>query len=193
MFTKKIQNNPKQKDISKIAIVGNRGVGKSSIAKVLSFFANFSYISTDVFIRYENNGETIQNIIQKYGWKSFRDMETKVLQKSIQLDNIILDCGGGIIAKVDSSSNQESFCSYKADLLSNSCYVVYIHASVSWLLSNQKTDENRPKYLTNLQDTIENREKWYYQIANYVVDRATIDTTLAALDIYQNIKAKFYQ
>ena len=192
MSTKKIHNNPKQKNISKIAIVGNRGVGKSSVAKVLSFFTNFSYISTDTFIRYENNGETIQNIIQKYGWKSFREMEKNVLQKSIQLDNIILDCGGGIIAKVDNSSNQESFCSYKVDLLS-SCYVVYIHASVTWLLSNQKIDENRPKYSTNLQNTIENREKWYYQIANYVVDRATTDTTLAALEIYQNLQTNLYQ
>ncbi|OQX33092.1 MAG: shikimate kinase, partial [Candidatus Sedimenticola endophacoides] len=84
-----------------IVLIGMRGAGKSSISRRLSLLTKRPVISTDLLIEYENDGLGIPGIVAEQGWAAFREQEFRVIEKVTRLDNLIIDCGGGVIVDLD--------------------------------------------------------------------------------------------
>lgn len=78
----------------KIAIIGIKASGKSSVAKIISKRLNLKLIDTDKIIE-ENNNDTCSNIFKKNGKSFFLKQEEIAFLSTLSLDNIILSLGGG--------------------------------------------------------------------------------------------------
>src|SRR3989338_2518415 len=79
-----------------IVIIGYRGTGKTSVAKMLAEKLNKNLISTDQRIA-EKSGCTILELVEKKGWEYFRELESKVVDEIQDCHNCVIDSGGGII------------------------------------------------------------------------------------------------
>jgi len=81
-----------------IVLIGYRGTGKSVVGKLLAQKLNRETISMDEEI-VKKAGMSIPDFVEQNGWPKFRDLETEVARELAERDNIIIDCGGGIIER----------------------------------------------------------------------------------------------
>ncbi len=81
-----------------IVLIGYRGTGKSTVAKILGQRLNRPVFSTDAEIVRET-GQSIPEIVEQFGWEHFRNLETRMCRKLANQDNLIIDTGGGVILK----------------------------------------------------------------------------------------------
>ncbi len=80
----------------KIYLIGMPGCGKSTLGKELAEKLKIEYIDMDNYIE-KKAGMFIDEIFDAYGEKFFRDLETNTLKEFMDLDNVIISTGGGII------------------------------------------------------------------------------------------------
>lgn len=171
----------------RIVLIGPRYSGKSSISKILSFYTQKNSISTDLLTLYESEYSSIQNYVHKHGWKSFRTLEKKVLEKLNDIPNVILDTGGGIITDLDENNN-EILCPFKTELLKKESYLIYLPPSTLSFKENITKDLNRPILSnTQYQKVIEQRTPWYCSIANYTAPPISLDVSQTATKIFQHL------
>jgi shikimate kinase len=81
-----------------IILIGFMGVGKTEVGKLLAKKLKMTYIDTDAIIEKEQN-MTINDIFDRKGEESFREMETGLLDKLSSLEDHVISTGGGIILK----------------------------------------------------------------------------------------------
>jgi shikimate kinase len=81
-----------------IVLIGYRGTGKSVVGELLAQKLNRETISMDAEI-VKKAGMSIPEFVEQNGWPKFRDVETEVARELAERDNIIVDCGGGIIER----------------------------------------------------------------------------------------------
>jgi shikimate kinase len=81
-----------------IVLIGYRGTGKSVVGKLVAEALGMKCISIDARI-VEKAGMSIPDIVEKYGWTVFRDMESEVARELANVDNIVIDSGGGVIER----------------------------------------------------------------------------------------------
>lgn len=101
----------------RIALVGLRGAGKSSIGKSAAHQAGIDFVELNQEIE-SHNGLSVTEIFKLYGQEGYRRMELASLQRIIASDRpLILATGGGIVADT-----------MTYDLLRHSFYTVWIKA-----------------------------------------------------------------
>ena len=83
-----------------IVLIGMRGVGKTNIARRVSFLTKRPDMSTDILVEYES-GLGIPRFVELHGWAAFRQAEYDVIKKLSALDGLIVDGGGGIVVDLD--------------------------------------------------------------------------------------------
>lgn len=78
-----------------IVLIGFRGVGKSTIGKILSEQTKRKFISTDdeIEMRYGK----ISKIVKDNGWDYFRRIEEYVIENAAKENNVIIATGGGAV------------------------------------------------------------------------------------------------
>jgi shikimate kinase len=81
-----------------IALIGYRGVGKSSVAKMLAARLSRPMLSTDEEI-VKRAKLSIPDIVTQFGWDHFRDLESEVCLDLSSRDGLVLDTGGGSILR----------------------------------------------------------------------------------------------
>lgn len=82
-------------NISRVVLTGFMGVGKSTVAKCLSYLLQTDRIDLDRFIE-EKEGASVPEIIENKGLEYFRGLETTHLQKVLaETDLRIIALGGG--------------------------------------------------------------------------------------------------
>jgi shikimate kinase len=81
-----------------IVLIGYRGTGKSVVGEILGSRLGMNYVGMDKRI-VETAGMSIPEIVEKYGWPGFRDMESKVVLQLSACDHLIIDTGGGVIER----------------------------------------------------------------------------------------------
>ena len=83
---------------SLISLVGYRGTGKSTVAKLLAAQLGWSSIDTDTEI--ERRAEkSIKDIFADGGEAAFRDWETTVVRDVLQKNRIVAALGGGAVLR----------------------------------------------------------------------------------------------
>ena len=119
--------------MAKIFLTGYMGSGKSSSGKTLASQLGYKFIDLDKFIEQEYK-MTIPEIFSSKGEKEFRAMEHNALKKVIEMENIVVACGGG------------TPCYYSnMELMNNNGTTVYLKMSADSLVNRlMNAKEKRP-------------------------------------------------
>lgn len=80
----------------RLYLIGLPGCGKSSLGKKLAHKLGYEFIDMDEYIE-QKAMMFIEDIFDSYGEKYFRALETNILKDFLQLDNVIIATGGGVI------------------------------------------------------------------------------------------------
>jgi shikimate kinase len=79
-----------------IVLVGFMGTGKTAVGKDLAKKVGMKYISTDEVIE-DKERRSINDIFKRSGEPYFRRVEKEVVKKVSELNNFVIDCGGGVV------------------------------------------------------------------------------------------------
>ena len=115
-----------------IVLIGYRGTGKSAVGKILADQLNMKLVNMDAEIE-KLMGLSIPKIVEKYGWYRFRDAESEVAEKVSELDNVVVDTGGGVIERPEN-----------IDSLKKNGIIFWLHASVDVIMGRIESTTERP-------------------------------------------------
>lgn len=102
----------------RIALVGLRGAGKSTLGRSLATERGIRYVELDKEIELDS-GMPLPELFSLYGQSGFRRFERRTLERLIdESATMVLAVGGGIVAEDETYS-----------LLLNKCYTVWLKAS----------------------------------------------------------------
>src|SRR5690606_41784807 len=93
-----------------IYLIGMPGSGKSTIGKLLAKDLSKNFIDLDHKIE-EKYGLFIDQIIEQYGEKTFRELETETL-KNLNVTHTIISTGGGIVTIKENKKYMDGFVIY---------------------------------------------------------------------------------
>ncbi len=157
-----------------IALIGYRGTGKTSVAKLLAGKLGMKLVSTDELIEV-SEGKTITEIVKEKGWAYFREKENEIIKK-LNKKNCVIDCGGGVV------ENKENVNSLKQN-----SKIILLTADADIIIQRIKNEKSRPpltdRQLTEeVKEMLEKRKKLYESAADYIVDTTNL-TVEDAVDI----------
>jgi len=87
-----------------LVLIGYRGTGKSTVARLLAEKLGMEVVSLDEEI-VRQAGRSIPEIVAEHGWSYFRDLESKITERVSVRDNVIIDAGGGVILRDENVKN----------------------------------------------------------------------------------------
>jgi shikimate kinase len=98
---------------NKIVLVGYSGAGKSTIAKKIANYFNFSVLDTDKMLE-EKYHISVYDTFEKYGEEVFRQLEYQILLEALQQENVVIATGGGAPCFFDAMKriNETAFSIY---------------------------------------------------------------------------------
>ncbi len=143
-------------------LVGMPASGKTTIGKKLSRLLKRPFLDTDWQIE-KITGLSVAEYFEKYGEKSFRELEREVLLRTFDLSGYVIATGGGLAAYSDNM-----------DLIVQGGIAVYVDTPLSVLVSRINSQPNkRPLFSgNNLQESLweklQERQK-YYRRAHWVI------------------------
>lgn len=148
-----VQDNKSTK--SNIVLIGFMGVGKTTIGKVLADRLQRDFIELDLLIE-KKTGKAVTDIFRDEGEIAFRDLEIQTLKEIADSENVIIDCGGGVVL------NQINI-----DRLKKKARVAYLTASTAVLLKRLACDGDKrpllavPDKKTAIRTLLKIREPFY--------------------------------
>ncbi|MGB2929897.1 MAG: shikimate kinase [Desulfobacterales bacterium] len=162
-----------------IVLIGYRGTGKSVVGELLARRLGMPCMGMDAQI-VKRAGMPIPEIVEKLGWSGFRDIESEVARELAELDNIIIDTGGGVIERPEN-----------IEALQTSSLIFWLRASVNVIVSRIQEDAQRPALTTGktfteeVEEVIEQRIPKYKSAAQYEIDTDTLTPEQVAERIIQ--------
>ena len=147
---KKLENGVKS-----VILIGMPGSGKTTIAKKLAEYLGLEHLDTDTVVR-EKTGKTPKEIIESFGEKKFREIETEVLKELSLMRNIVLSTGGGVV-----TTAQNEF------LLKCMGNVILIKRKLKLLDTTNRPLSANDKAVKLL---YKSRKKWYKKFSNYAIN-----------------------
>lgn len=167
-----------------VYLIGPRGSGKSTVARLVARHFQLPLFSTDEWIRGESS-RTIVEIFAQSGEEAFRDWESRALSVAATFPAAVVDLGGGAILRAE---NRE--------LIRRSGSVVWLLADPQQLWERVSADPQSASARPALTDSpgieemrriVADRESLYAACADY-----EIDTTLLSPDeVARRIVARF--
>lgn len=101
----------------RIALIGLRGAGKSTLGAMLGAHLNAPFIELNGEVRRET-GLPVGEVMALYGQQGYRRIERRCLERVLgENERVVISVGGGIVAE------EEAF-----NLLLNGCYTVWMKA-----------------------------------------------------------------
>jgi shikimate kinase len=146
-----------------IVLIGYRGTGKSTVAKILGQRLGRMVISTDAEIVKEA-GQSIPQIVEKFGWDHFRELETQMCRKLQDQTNLVIDTGGGLILKEGN-----------VKILKTNGTIFWLTAEVSTIVKRISGDTQRPSlsgtktFVEEIEDILKERTPKYQAAADHVI------------------------
>ena len=160
-----------------IVLVGYRGTGKSSVARIFSRELGYSVLSMDKEIT-KKAGMPIPEIVEKFGWDRFRDIESEVAEQISNLDNYIIDTGGGVILRDKNVEN-----------LRKNSKVFWLTADIPTIVKRIKHGTHRPSltdgksFVDEIEEVLIQRREKYKKAADYIVDTSKLSSSDVAKKI----------
>lgn len=145
-----------------IVLIGFMGSGKTLISKELAKLLKIERVSTDEVIETRQH-RGISRIFQDSGEAYFRALEAGVIAELALRENIVIDCGGGVILNKNNLVN-----------LRGNGMLFYLKASPSVIFDRIKKEGRRPILdvpdpLGTIEELLEQRE-YLYQKADHTID-----------------------
>ncbi len=144
-------------DRKSVILIGMPGCGKTTLGKLLEEKLGFDLIDLDKIISNEFN-TSIPEIIEKYGWKKFRDIEsTKLCNLLENKENKLrsyrcISTGGGIVEN-----------NISRNLIDNGI-IIWIRRSLD------KLEVGNRKLPGTIEKLYENRKSYYENLSDYIFD-----------------------
>lgn len=172
-----------QNDCMNIVLIGFRGTGKTTVGKKLAKKLKMKYVSTDKQIE-KKTAMSIKKIVKKFGWKKFRAVESKVVEDISKKDNLIVDCGGGVILKKENVKN-----------LKKNGVLILLTADVETIKKRIKKSRTRPplkgyNFLNEIKDVLTERRKKYKAAADHTINTSNLGIDEVTKKIIQFIRIK---
>ena len=146
-----------------IVLIGYRGTGKSSVGKLLAERLGRELVSTDAEIIRRAN-LSIPDIVKRFGWDRFRDLESEVCLELSGKDRLIIDSGGGVILRQQN-----------VDRLKANGVLFWLTAEVRTITERIGGDTQRPSltgvksFTDEIEAVLRERQSRYKAAADHVI------------------------
>jgi len=169
-----------------IVLIGMRGSGKTTVAKMLSTKLNQPFIETDQIIEETTGGKPVAVIVEEKGWHEFRNIEKNVIaQVSRTYQNSIISAGGGVVLDDHNMQNLKS---------NNEGIIVYLKADIDTIISHIGTNYTRPRltsaptWVEELKIVYDKRKGLYEKYADIIIDTDSKNPEQIADEIISKLK-----
>ncbi len=164
-----------------IVLIGYRGTGKSAVGELLARRLGMRLVGMDAEI-VRQAGMSIPEIVEKFGWPKFRDLESAEARKLAGLDHLVIDTGGGIIERPEN-----------IEVLQKNARIFWLQASVATIVARIQGGSERPAltagrtFTEEVTEVLERRAPRYRSAAHHAIetDRSTpeqiVETVMALL------------
>ena len=154
-----------------VALVGLPGSGKSTIAKQLARRAGLPCFDSDHEIE-QQLGCSIREYFSRYGETSFRDIESRMIDKLTSMEGVLSTGGGAILLEAN------------RDYLWRRSSVIYLHSTPVEVFKRIRHDRMRPLLQVDdpskrLEELYATRDPLYREVAGIVVESGT--STIASV------------
>ena len=159
-----------------IVLIGFMGSGKTVVGRNLARLLDYQFMDTDEEIR-SVTGLTLPQLFRKHGEIRFRSEEELVIKKLADKNMLVIASGGSLTP-----------IAANFQLLQEKGWMVLLSASPEIILEriSRKNDRlllsGKPN-LTKIKGLIEERNTFYQQMADMIVDTSTIGVEEAAQQI----------
>ena len=147
-----------------IVLIGMRGAGKTTVAKLLSKKLKKPYIEMDDLV-VEKAGMETSDIVKNHGWEYFRDLESKVVKEVSRKNDCVISCGGGVVTRLEN---------IKA--LKKNGKLFWLQANIDTLIKRVGNDTNRPSLTgktsprEDMEEVLKKRLLLYQNSADEIID-----------------------
>lgn len=160
--------NSKNKLTPSLILIGYRGCGKSTIAKLLSEKLQIELYSSDIEIE-KFIGVSISEYLTKNSWDSFRDIESKVIKTLSLMPHSIIDCGGGVVERV---KNME--------ILQSVGVIFFLSAPIEVIAKRLSSKTDRPSltgkdFIQEIDEVLTRRTPLYKRYSHHIIDTSSED------------------
>ncbi|GJL54806.1 MAG: shikimate kinase [Nitrospirales bacterium] len=154
-----------------IVLIGYRGTGKSTVATLLGEKLCRTVVSTDAEV-IARAKLPIPEIVEKFGWDHFRQLETTVCKAFGSQDHLVIDTGGGAILR------EENVAALKTNSVT-----FWLTAEIPTIASRIGGDTQRPSlsgtktFVEEIEEILTNRTPKYQAAADHIIptDHASPD------------------
>jgi len=147
-----------------IVLIGMRGSGKTTVGKILAPKMGREFIEMDELIT-RKAGLSISEIVEKYGWEKFREIEEEITSEVAGRVNIINASGGGVVTREKNIAT-----------LKKKGVMVWLQAGVDTLVRRIGEDSERPPLVEGrgrreaMELTLKERKPLYQQAADLAIN-----------------------
>jgi shikimate kinase len=157
----------------RIYLIGMMGSGKSTLGKELANRLGYKFIDMDHYIE-EKCCKFIDEIFRDYGEEWFRAFETNTLKEFLEMDDVIIATGGGVIKNKKHKKLMDGKC-------------IYLSVPVEILEERLAFDDTRPLLKTrSVRSILEERIPLYEYFSDLTVEN--IDMNQAIDKIMEALK-----
>ncbi|GIW78324.1 MAG: shikimate kinase [Gemmatales bacterium] len=151
---------------SLLFLIGYRGTGKTTVARLLAERIGWNWVDADVLLE-ERAGRSIRTIFAEDGEDAFRTREAELLRELCKRERCVIATGGGVVLRSDNRS-----------LLQDAGQVCWLQAQpvTIWqrLQEDPTTEERRPQLtiggLAEIEQLLRQREPLYRECADFIID-----------------------
>ncbi|TSC87126.1 MAG: shikimate kinase [Parcubacteria group bacterium Gr01-1014_8] len=167
-----------------IVLIGMRGSGKSTVAKMLAKKLGRKYMELDDEIA-KKAGARISEVVEQQGWNYFRVREAEVVEEAAAVDNTVISTGGGVVLQ---SKNVQA--------LKKNGICIFLSAPIEELLPRIGESSTRPRLTgaktmkEELEKVWEERKPLYEKAADETIDTTGMKPKDIAEEIVQRLKKK---
>lgn len=159
------------------------GAGKTTVGRALARETGKTFYDSDHEVE-ARTGVRIATIFEIEGEARFRAREHETITDLVQLDNVILATGGGVVLNPDNRR-----------LLAENGTVVYLRAAIDDLLARTQNDKSRPLLQTanpraKLAELFEARDPLYREIADVVIDTSRQNVHTLVMRLLQRLNTQ---
>jgi shikimate kinase len=177
--------NLEPNNLFNVFLIGYRCTGKSSVGKSLATKLGRPFSDTDFLVVSEND-MSIKEIVDTYGWETFRRMEHAVVKEVCILGRRVVATGGGIVLDTDN-----------VKLMKTSGRIIWLRASPETIkarmLQDQASEALRPALsstdsILEIEETLAQRAPLYQQAMDFAVDTDNVRLDTIVDFIIENLK-----
>ncbi len=173
----------------KIALIGYRATGKSTVGRILAAKLKIAFWDTDAMVE-KDLAMPIKEIVALHGWDFFRAKERETIKFLTQKEDYVIATGGGVVL----FRENVDLLRQNVGLLKQASVIIWLNAPLQDIIERLKEDARneatRPQFTPGniVQETIDvmrERLPLYESAADHIVDTADKNPEQVAEEIYQ--------